>query len=82
MSTHNICFYGEIRKIIPELSPNTPPEQFLCFSFAFLGLVRLLSTVSSESDCRSRGRRLESQLCHINFMWIDYKIISTVILLI
>ena len=29
MSTHNICFYGEIRKIIPELSPNTP-YQVLC----------------------------------------------------
>ena len=29
MSTHNFCFYGEIRKIIPELSPNTPPQQFL-----------------------------------------------------
>ena len=24
MSTHTICFYGEIRKIIPELSPNIP----------------------------------------------------------
>ena len=24
MSTHNICFYGEIRKIISELSTNTP----------------------------------------------------------
>ena len=23
MSTHNICFYGEISKIIPQLSPNT-----------------------------------------------------------
>ena len=23
MNTHNICFYGEIRKIIPELSPDT-----------------------------------------------------------
>ena len=23
MSTHNICFYGDIRKIIPELSPDT-----------------------------------------------------------
>ena len=30
MSTHNICFYGEIRKIIPELSSNTPPYQ--CFT--------------------------------------------------
>ena len=23
MSTHNICFYGEISKIIPQLSSNT-----------------------------------------------------------
>ena len=30
MSTHNICFYGEIRKIIPELSSDTPPLQVLC----------------------------------------------------
>ena len=25
ISTHTICIYGEIRKIIPELSPHTPP---------------------------------------------------------
>ena len=30
MSTHNICFYGEMDKIIQELSPNTPPYQVLC----------------------------------------------------
>ena len=30
MSTHNIYFYGEIRKIIPELSSNTPPYQVSC----------------------------------------------------
>ena len=29
MSTYNICFYGDIRKIIPELSPDTPPYQVL-----------------------------------------------------
>ena len=23
MNTYNVCFYGEIRKIIPELSPDT-----------------------------------------------------------
>ena len=23
MSTHNICFFGELEKIIPEFSPNT-----------------------------------------------------------
>ena len=30
MSTHNICFYGELEKIIPELSSNTPPYQVSC----------------------------------------------------
>ena len=25
MSTHNKCFYAELEKIIPELSPNTVP---------------------------------------------------------
>ena len=28
MSTHNIGFYGELEKIIPELSPNIPPNEF------------------------------------------------------
>ena len=30
MSTHNICFYGKLEKIIPELSLNTPPYQVPC----------------------------------------------------
>ena len=29
MSTHNMCFYGEIKKIIPELSPYIA-QQVLC----------------------------------------------------
>ena len=29
MSTHNICFYGELEKIIPELSTDTPTKQVL-----------------------------------------------------
>ena len=33
MSTHNICFYGEIRKIILELSSNTPPYQVPCIPY-------------------------------------------------
>ena len=38
MSTHNICFYGEIRKkSISEYSPNIPPEQFLCMTLGHLG---------------------------------------------
>ena len=31
MSTHNISYYGEIRKHIPELSSNTPPYQVPCY---------------------------------------------------
>ena len=34
MSTHNICFHGELEKIIPELSPNTPPEQVPCSRYS------------------------------------------------
>ena len=30
MSTNNVCFNGKIRKIIPELLPNTSPKQLLC----------------------------------------------------
>ena len=30
MSTHNICFNGELEKIILELSSNTPPYQVSC----------------------------------------------------
>ena len=29
MSTHNICFYGELTKSIPKLSSNT----LICFTF-------------------------------------------------
>ena len=36
MSTHNICFYGEIREIIPELSPDTPPYQVPWLEFCIL----------------------------------------------
>ena len=43
MCTQNIhvCFYGELDKIIPELSSNTPPCQVLCESdpsFLFPGV--------------------------------------------
>ena len=30
MSTHNICFYGKLEKIIPELSLNAPLYQVPC----------------------------------------------------
>ena len=29
MSTHNVWFYGEITKIVLELSPNAPPKQVI-----------------------------------------------------
>ena len=47
MSTHNICFYGEMRKIIPKLSPNT---QLICstgFKRSDLG-IRCLSNISDH----------------------------------
>ena len=37
MSTHNICFYGEISKIIPKLSPNT----LLICSSVFIKIYKL-----------------------------------------
>ena len=36
MSTHNICFYAELEKIIPELSSNTPPQQVLSLTVGVL----------------------------------------------
>ena len=39
MSTHNICFYGEIIKIIPQLSPNTHLicSTDVCYNFSQYG---------------------------------------------
>ena len=34
-SSHNICFYGELGNIVPELSPNTLFQQILCRSCDF-----------------------------------------------
>ena len=43
MSTHNICLYGEIRKIIiPELSWTTPVSSFLYQKVHFLLLLLFL----------------------------------------
>ena len=39
-----------------------------------------VAEVGRESDCRSRGRKFESQLGHITFVEIDHGIISMVIL--
>ena len=45
MSTHNICFYGELEKIIPELSSNTPPYQVPCIFFLFrLNCLNIINT--------------------------------------
>ena len=70
-----IFFYGEIRKIMTELSP-TPPEHLLltllfraltvvsCLLRGFppIHAVRLHSTVSSASDYRSNGGKFNFQL--------------------
>ena len=36
--------------------------------------------LKSESDCKSRGCKFESQLCNFTLVEIDHEIISTVIL--
>ena len=41
MSAHNICFYGVLEKIIPELSPATPPLQ-VCYPIILQETVKAL----------------------------------------
>ena len=53
MSTHIICFYGEIRKIIPELSPDTPPCLFV---------LRFYGPVNPMGSCRVRSVYLTTRL--------------------
>ena len=43
MSTHNICFYGGIRKIIPELSSNTLEQVlYMCYSSDWIHAVIMI----------------------------------------
>ena len=41
MNTHNMCFYGEIRKIIHELLPNTSPVRPLSAKSSNFGVFQL-----------------------------------------
>ena len=47
MSTHNIFFYGKIRKMITELSPNIPPYQV--FGLLSTGLAEPKYVLSLET---------------------------------
>ena len=58
MSNHTVCFYGEIRKIIPELSPNTPLTIPLGHSLPNADSRRSVS-VSGERMCTILVNRLE-----------------------
>ena len=49
MSIHNISFYGEMKKIIPELSPNTPPIMFSDNNGKIKFVVHLLSSAADAS---------------------------------
>ena len=62
MSTHNICFRGEIRKIFTGCPPLSRPIIFIAYLWY---RARLPSSVGSASDCRSRDRKFVSQLSHI-----------------
>ena len=56
MSTHNICFYGEVRKIIPELSQTSPlliwsyDVSWFFYSFS----LQLTVLIKKNEDCASR----------------------------
>ena len=67
MSTYNICFYGEIRKRIPELSPNTWSA--------------LVAQLDAPSDWRPGGHGFNPCRGRQHFfMEIDREIFSMVIL--
>ena len=53
---------------------------FYFHSFLLCFVATLHGAVGSLSDCRSKGRKLKSQLGHVTFAEIDHEIISTVIL--
>ena len=55
MSTHNICFYGELEKIIPELSSNTPYQ--VPWSYLELSCIPLDTGWSG-------GAKVSCILCH------------------
>ena len=62
MSTHNICFYGEIRKLIPEISPTN-------FGIIFLISQRkhmLWALIRSASASASNEYPQHMLLC---FLW-------------
>ena len=64
MSTHNICFYAEIRKNIPEISPDTPPLQFLCSqSYSKCSMLKILPRVLSLKDISTFGCHFVSSQC-------------------
>ena len=70
MSTHNICFYGELEKIIPDLSPNTP--------FSTLLLLNMTYPVLANSVDPDQLASEELHGLSLN-MWISIKNLDQVI---
>ena len=79
MSTHNICFYGEIRKIIPELSPNTPPShlQIRCFFFfsdeQYMYLYILISLHENRDVCTHYKNLTEALLMSTHNVFVKLR---------
>ena len=69
MSTHNICFYGELEKIIPEQSSNTFPSHVLC-SYFFL---KRYCGYSNIKKCLAEQLLMS---VHNNVLWRNKKKIS------
>ena len=60
MSTHNICFYGELEKIIPELSSNMPPYQVLWRSQFMKLTFRLCNRIKTDNAIQFSGSQFSS----------------------
>ena len=56
MSTHNICFHGEIKKISAFFRMKKAPYLLLCVQYSFIA--KSLLSVSVERMCTSAGWRL------------------------
>ena len=52
MSTHNVCFYGELKKIIPELLSSTPSEEVLIILFIFHYSVHMILPAQSYNTTK------------------------------
>ena len=67
MSTHNICFYGEISKIIPSLSQNTLCIcSTACDKYSFSHFSYILALQHLEDETRKVEELRQAELRTLN----------------